>query len=249
MQAERTPERISALRRLKHTGVIILHEDNHLLCIAKPAGLLSQGGPPGEVPLPDLLALYRSKAENKAGKAYIGLVHRLDRNVSGAMVVAKTSKAAARLSACFRDRDEKLRKTYLAWVERWPRTDHAQLVHRLRRDSGVTRPAAEGDTDAREARLTFDVVARGSHSARLQITLETGLPHQIRAQLAHVGHPLLGDLKYGGPPAKRVALHALELSFPHPVGGEIVTVRAAPPLDLLKIDERRQMKPPVSSAP
>jgi 23S rRNA pseudouridine1911/1915/1917 synthase len=227
--------------------VVVLHEDNHLIGLSKPAGLLSQGGPPGVEALPDLMDRYRRAAEGKPGKAYVGLVHRLDRNVSGAMVVAKTSKAAARLSKAFSERTAELKKTYLAWVERLPHEDHVELVHRLRRQGKVTLIAAEGDDDGREARLTYDVVARGNHSARLEIVLGTGLPHQIRCQLAFVGHPILGDLKYGGPPAKRPALHALRLELPHPVGGELVTLNAPIPKDLLKIDERRQMQPPVNA--
>ena len=240
-----TPERRAARRRLTRRGVVPLYEDNHLLCIAKPAGLLSQGGPPGEICLTDLLDEYRSHAEGKPGRAYVGLVHRLDRNVSGAMVIAKTSKAAARLSAMFRDRSPDLQKTYLAWIEHVPRESTGTLVHRLRREGGVTKLAGDGDPDGREARLSYRVVARGFHAARVEVKLETGLSHQIRAQFSIVGHPLVGDAKYGSPQAKRVALHAASLSFPHPVGGEPITLQAPVPEDLLLVDTRLQMKPPV----
>jgi 23S rRNA pseudouridine1911/1915/1917 synthase len=245
MDIDLTPERRAARQHLGRLGVKVLFEDNHLLCVAKPAGLLSQGGPPGEDALPDLLDGYRQWAEGKPGRAYVGLVHRLDRNVSGAMVVAKTSKAAGRLSAAFRDRVPELRKTYLAWVERVPRDATATLIHRLRREGGVTRLAAEGDTDGRDARLAYEMEGRSARGARLRVTLATGLPHQIRAQLAHVGHPLFGDTKYGGPDAKRVALHAFELEFPHPVGGGEVAIRAPVPKDLKKLDARLRMEPPV----
>ena len=223
----------------------MLFEDNHLLCVSKPAGLLSQGGPPGERSLTDLLEAYRREAEHKQGRAYVGLVHRLDRNVSGAMVVAKTSKAAGRLSKLFRERHPELRKIYLAWVYRVPCEDHGELVHLLRREGGVTRLAGEGDPDAREARLTYEVVARGHHAARLRIKLDTGLGHQIRFQLSHVGHPLYGDAKYKGPGAKRVALHAAQLCFPHPVGGSPVVLGAPVPDDLRKVDTRLGLEPPV----
>ena len=245
MQVELTPERKTARRRLKRQGVVPLYEDNHLLCIAKPAGLLSQGGPPGEVSLPDLLDSYRRQAEGKPGKAYIGLVHRLDRNVSGAMVVAKTSKAASRLSALFRDRSEDLEKTYLAWIEHVPNEEEGTLVHRLRREGGVTRLAGAGDPDGRDARLSYRIVARGVQAARVEVRLETGLSHQIRAQFSIVGHPLVGDAKYGSPQAKRVALHAASLAFPHPVGGLPVLIEAPVPEDLVKIDTRLRMAPPV----
>lgn len=245
MQVDDTPERLAARRTLFRRGVIVLYEDNHLLGIAKPAGLLSQGGPKGEIALPDLLDTYRREAEGKPGRAYVGLVHRLDRNVSGTMVVAKTSKAAARLSAYFRERVPELGKTYLAWVERVPHDERGTLVHVLRREGGVTKPAAEGDPDGREARLRYEVVGRSQRGARLRITLETGLPHQIRAQLSLAGHPLFGDTKYRGPDAKRVALHAAALAFPHPVRGDLVEIAAPVPYDLQKLDARLAMQPPV----
>jgi len=244
-----TPARREARRRLRRHGVVVLYEDNHVLGLSKPAGLLSQGGPPGTTSLPDLIDAYRREAEGKRGKAYVGLVHRLDRNVSGAMVVARTSKAAARLSQAFSERAATLEKTYLAWVERVPAEDHVELTHRLRREGGVTLVAAEGDDDAREARLAYTVLARGRRAARLEVRLLTGLPHQIRCQLAYVGHPILGDLKYGGQPAKRPALHALRLVLPHPVGGEPLVIEAPVTRDLLEIDARRRLLPPVPVSP
>jgi len=245
MQVDITPQRLKARRKLIRQGLIVLFEDNHLLGISKPSGLLSQPGPQGVESLPDVIDSYRREAEGKPGRAYVGLVHRLDRNVSGAMVIAKTSKAARRLSEAFRERLPALKKTYLAWVDRVPEEDAVELVHRLRREGGVTKMAAEGDDDARVARLSYRVVARGRNTARLEIALGTGLPHQIRCQLAFVGHPILGDLKYGGSPAKRPALHAARLEFPHPIGGGIVTIGAPIPKDLERIDERRHLRPPV----
>ncbi len=245
MQVDITPERKAARRKLIRAGAFITYEDNHLIGLSKKAGLLSQGGPKDVISLPDVLDTYRREAEGKPGKAYIGLVHRLDRNTSGAMVVAKTSKAASRLSKLFHDRAEELQKTYLAWIERWPDAREGELVHRLRRERGVTKLAAPGDDDAREARLHYEVVARGKLSARVEIKLGTGLPHQIRAQFSHIGHPLWGDKKYGGTPWRRHALHALSLVFPHPVGGEVITVMAPVPDDLKELDEGRDMRPPV----
>jgi 23S rRNA pseudouridine1911/1915/1917 synthase len=245
VQVEITPERKAARRLLARRGALILYEDNHVIGLSKKAGLLSQGGPQGAVSLPDLLDDYRGAAERKPGKAYIGLVHRLDRNTSGAMVVAKTSKAAARLSKAFHDRVDSLEKHYIAWVERVPAEGEGELVHRLRREGGLTLIAAEGDDDAREARLHYEVVARANRCARLEIRLKTGLPHQIRAQLSYVGHPIWGDLKYGGTPWRRPALHARMLMFDHPVGGERIAIAAPVPADLKELDERRALKPPV----
>ena len=247
MHVADTPERLAARRWLRRQGVFVLYEDNHVLGVAKAAGLLSQGGPAGAVSLPDLVGAYRQRAEGKPRAGYVGLVHRLDRNVSGAMVIAKTSKAAGRLAAAFRDQDPLLEKVYYAWVARLPDKAQGRLVHRLRRDRGVTRLAAEGDDDAREARLLYTVAARGRFAARLRIELETGFTHQIRAQLSHIGHPLVGDEKYGGPSAKRPALHAYSLTVPHPTQGTPLTVGAPIPEDLVRIDARYQMDPPVEA--
>lgn len=245
MQAGPTPPRDAARERLRQHGVTVLFEDNHLLGLCKPAGLLSQGGPQGIVCLPELLDAYRREAEGKPGRAYVGMVHRLDRNVSGVMVVAKTSKAAARLAAAFRERAPGLCKTYLAWVRGRPATREAQCVHRLRRSAGVTRAAPAGDTTAREARLTYTVEAQGPVAARLRVVLETGLAHQIRAQLALVGHPLLGDRKYGGPRGPRLALHAHSLTLPHPTSGAPLTITAPLPTLLRALDEDLGLRPHV----
>ncbi len=246
MQVDITPERKAARRALIRAGAFITYEDNHVIGLSKRAGLLSQGGPKGVISLPDVLDTYRRAAEGKPGKAYIGIVHRLDRNVSGAMVVAKTSKAAGRLAKLFRDRADELQKTYLAWVERQLDEPEGELVHRLRREGGVTKIAAAGDDDAREARLRYRVDGKGKFCARLEIELITGLPHQIRAQLSHVGHPIWGDMKYGGTPWRRPALHAASLAFPHPVGGDLIRVIAPVPAELKELDESRTMRPPVA---
>lgn len=245
MQVEGTPQRRAARHALMRQGVVVLYEDNHILGISKAAGLLAQGGPEGEVPLTALVDRYRRRAEGKPGQAYVGLVHRLDRNVSGAMVVAKTSKAASRLSQTFRERAADLEKTYLAWVERTPEVPERELVHRLRREKGVTLIAAEGDDDGKTARLRYRVVGRGNLCARLEIELGTGLPHQIRVQLSYVGHPIWGDVKYGGTPWGRLGLHALRLVVPHPVGGEPVAIDAPVPKELQELDERRKITPHV----
>jgi 23S rRNA pseudouridine1911/1915/1917 synthase len=241
---------MSARRRaraaIERRGIRILAEDNHLLVLAKPAGLLSQGGPSGETSLVELVEAYRREAEGKSGRAFVGLVHRLDRNTSGVIVVAKTSKAAARLSRCFRERAAELEKTYLAWVVGRPVSDEGDLALRLAREGRVTRPASEGDEGAREARLSYRVEARSSAASRVRVRLDTGLPHQIRAQLAAAGHPLLGDPKYGGPPGPRLALHALSLAFPHPVGDAPLRFAAPVPSDLLALDRRLLLSPPLA---
>lgn len=239
------PRRLAARRKLLRRGVHVLYEDNHLLCVSKPEGLLSQGGPKGQISLPDVLDAYRREAEDKPGKAYIGIVHRLDRNVSGAMVVAKTSKAAARLSKLFHDRSKELEKVYLAWVQRAVNPDEGELVHTLRREKGITRLAGDGDPDGRVARLRYVVEGKSNRASRVRVFLVTGLPHQIRAQFSIAGHPLVGDPKYQGPPGRRPGLHAVRLAFPHPVRDSRVELAAPLPEDLIAMDQRLRIDPPV----
>lgn len=261
------PDRAARARRgLARAGVTVLHEDNHLLVVVKPAGLLSQGGPAGQASLVEAVSAYRREAEGKPGAAFVGLVHRLDRNVSGVLVVAKTTKAASRLSALFRDRDAALRKTYLAWVAGVPREARGEARDRLERSGGVTRPvggggdgggaggdeglgAGETEGQGRLAWLGWERDGAGPDAARLRVTLHSGATHQIRAQLAARGHPLQGDLKYGGPPGPRPALHAWQLAFPHPVGGGLVAFTAPVPPDLLRLDRRLGLRPPCGAGP
>ena len=239
------PRRLAARRKMARRGVPVIHEDNHVLIVSKPAGLLSQGDRSGKTSLVEVVEEYRREAENKPGRAFVGLVHRLDRNVSGCVVIARTSKAAARLSALFRDRSEELRKTYLAWVDRPAKTEGARLEHRLRREGGVTREAGAGDTDGKTAILDYVVEARSHRASRFRVRLGTGLAHQIRAQLYLAGHPIIGDTKYQGPPGKRPGLHAVGIAFPHPTKDVRVEVAAPIPEDLLKLDERLALVPSV----
>lgn len=254
----------AARRRLAAAGVTVLLEDHLLLGVAKAPGVLSQPGPEGAVSLVELLGDYRRDVEGKPGRAFVGVVHRLDRNVSGALVVAKSSKAASRLSEAFRARD-RVEKTYLAWVTRGPAADAGALRGTLVRDDArrVSRVVPDGDgsprdgDDAdddggREARLDFEVEARTDGAARLRIALRTGATHQIRAQCAAAGFPLLGDAKYGGPAGlasariDRPALHARRLVVPHPVGGTPVVIEAPVPDDLRRLDRALGLRPPAA---
>ncbi|MFM8978985.1 MAG: RluA family pseudouridine synthase [Planctomycetia bacterium] len=244
------PARLPAARAtLRKAGVEVLLEDNHLLVVAKPAGLLSQSDGSGDADLVALLAAYRQQAEGKAGAAFVGLVHRLDRNVSGVVLCAKTSKAAARMAALFRERDARLEKHYLAWVVGLPATDEGRLEARLARSGRTTHVAAPGEEDdaGRAAVLDYAVRGRGPRAARLAVRLHTGVTHQVRAQLSAAGHPLHGDPKYGGPAGARVALHAWRLVFPHPVGGAPHAATAPVPAALRALDRRLRIQPPVTT--
>lgn len=209
----------------------VLYEDNHLLAVVKPPGVPSQEDESGD---PDMLTLLKAdlkQRHNKPGNVFLGLVHRLDRPVGGAMIFAKTSKAASRLSESVRSRS--FGKTYICVVEGAPARQEATLEHYIRKDQKrnvVTvydRPAPE----AKDARLTFRVAASsGSHSL-IAVRLHTGRPHQIRAQMAHIGCPLAGDLKYGA--AKRrnlseIALWSTSVTVPHPTTKEEMTFRSLP---------------------
>ena len=255
------PARVAAARRrLLAQGVEILGEDHLVLGISKAAGVLSQPGPAGELSLVELVDAYRREAEGKAGHAFVGLVHRLDRNVSGAMVVAKTSKAASRLSEAFRTRVG-VEKTYLAWTAGSPAKDRdtlrSVLVRDLLRRVTTARPAPQpaaddaagtdgedaADGEASVATLDYVVEARGPRGCRLRVRLHTGQTHQIRAQLAREGLPLLGDVKYGGPAGPRPALHARRLVVPHPVTRAPVIVDAPVPDDLRRLDRDLGLRP------
>jgi len=212
----------------------ILHEDNHLLVVDKPAGLLSQADLGGDL---DVLTLAREiikRRDGKPGNVYLGLVHRLDRPVAGVMVLAKTSKAAGRLARMFRQRET--RKIYLAVVLGLPDPPAAPLTHRLVRDRPrrLTRIAASGE-EGREARLAYRVLETRADRSLVEVELATGLQHQIRAQLALDGHPVAGDRKYGAPDCLAggpgaIALFAREIGFEHPVRRTPLHVTAPPPL-------------------
>ncbi len=216
-------------------NLMVVHEDNHLLVVNKPAGLLVQGDQSGDRTLTDEAKAYLREKYQKPGNVYLGLVHRLDRNVSGVVVLARTSKAAARLSASFRDK--KVQKTYRAVVAGCPDKPAGELIAWLgaKGDSrGVTRAANHSFDGARESLLNYRVLETRGKFSLLEIYPITGRRHQIRAQLALVGCPLVGDLKYGSKkrlPDHRIALHAIKLEFKHPVGAKPVGFEVPVPED------------------
>lgn len=193
-----------------------LYLDNHLLVIEKKAGQLTQADQTGDT---DLLMTWREYIKirfNKPGNVYLGLVHRLDRPVSGVMVFARTSKAAARLAEQFRT--QKIEKKYLALVEGRPGFSGTMEDYLLKKGGRVKRAASEKQ-GAKKARLSFRTLAESGGKSLVEIDLETGRSHQIRVQFSSRGFPLVGDVKYGASTefdGKNLALHAFSLSFDHP---------------------------------
>jgi 23S rRNA pseudouridine1911/1915/1917 synthase len=217
----------------------ILLEDAHLVVLDKPAGLLSQGEHTGDINLVDWLRIY-------FGRNYVGLVHRLDRNTSGVMVVAKRTKSAQRLTSALQAGE--LKRSYVAWVEgkieKNRNLEHSLLKNEATNESRVVRDGTRG---AKIARLQARPLAHGNYEGTLltlvEVELDTGRSHQIRVQMAHAGHPLLGDRKYARNAKlhgfSRPALHSHLIEFPHPMGGAPIRVECPLPSDLEKIKRVR----------
>lgn len=198
----------------------VFYEDNHLLALYKPAGLLVQADRTADPSLLELARAWLKQRYEKPGRVYLGLVHRLDRPVAGVLLFARTSKAAGRLSDQFRTKAVK--KKYLAVVEGLLGETTGRLVDHLERIPGRSSRIVAGKTDrSQEVRLSYRVMETDTGRSRslVEIDLETGRHHQIRAQLAHIGHPVVGDLRYGAPgplPEKQIALFARSLTINHP---------------------------------
>ena len=196
----------------------VFYEDNHLLALYKPAGLLVQADQTKDPSLLELAKIWLKDRYQKPGRVFLGLVHRLDRPVAGVILFARTSKAAGRLSEQFRTGT--VEKKYAAVVEGVIKQASGHLGHSLERINGRSSRIMDQPTPkTREARLFYRVLDTGHSRTLVEIDLETGRHHQIRAQFAHIGHPVLGDLRYGASaplPEKQIALCATELSILHP---------------------------------
>jgi len=207
----------------------ILYEDNHLLVVNKLAGEIVQGDQTGDLPLLEMVRLYIKEKYQKPGNVLCGLVHRIDRPVSGAVIFAKTSKALTRMNQQVKER--KLRKIYWAVVENEPRDVEKKLIHYLRKNqklnkSFVSTSPKEGYL---QSELNYKVVGKSERFFLLEVELITGRHHQIRAQLSFEGFPIRGDLKYGAPRANRdgsISLHAAGLFFEHPTSKEMIRIEA-----------------------
>ena len=200
----------------------VLYEDNHLIIVNKNTSEIVQGDKTGDTPLSETVKLWLKKKYDKPGNVFVGVTHRLDRPVSGIVVLAKTSKALARLNEMFRKGEVK--KSYWAIVQTVP--------ERLNKSTAWENPRP----GAKEATLSYRVAARSEKYALLEVDLKTGRHHQIRCQLAKIGSPIKGDLKYGAKrsnPDGGISLHARHIHFIHPVSKQVVDVTAPVPDDSL----------------
>ena len=212
----------------------ILYEDNHLLIVNKRCGDLVQPDPSGESALENEIKEFIRRRDRKPGEVFLGVVHRIDRPVSGAVLFAKTSKALVRLNEMIRE--GRIRKIYWALTEQTPDPEEATLVHYLLRDGRTNRSRLfdQPHPEAKRAELRYRVIGASARYTLVEVELRTGRHHQIRAQLARIGCPIRGDLKYGAKrslPGGGISLHSRTVAFEHPVRREPLTVTAPVPAD------------------
>ena len=214
----------------------VLHEDNHFIVINKRVGDLVQGDKTGDKPLSEIVKEYIKEKYNKPGEVFLGVVHRLDRPTTGIVVFAKTSKALTRLNELFSKRETQ--KTYWAVVKNKPPKSEDTLVHYLKRNekSNSSKAHIKEVPDSKRASLDYKIIKELNNYFALEINLHTGRHHQIRSQLAAIGCPIKGDLKYGfdrSNPDGGIHLHAQKLAFIHPVSKEELVLLAPTPNEVI----------------
>lgn len=213
----------------------VLYEDNHIIIVNKAASEIVQGDKTGDIPLSELVKSYIKEKYEKPGAVFLGVVHRLDRPVSGVVVFARTSKALERLNAMFRE-GGRIKKTYWAIVKNRPVEPEAELVHYLVRNEKQNKSYAYAADrkDAKRSVLSYRLLASMDNYHLLEVALQTGRHHQIRCQLSKIGSPIKGDLKYGAErsnPDGSISLHARRIQFEHPVSKVLIDVVAPVPND------------------
>ena len=214
----------------------ILYEDNHIIAVNKKASDIVQGDKTGDIPLTEYVKDYIKKKYNKPGKVFLGVVHRLDRPVSGVILFARTSKALSRLNEMFREK--KLKKTYWAIVKNKPQNTKDTLVHYLSKNQHKNKSQAfiSENKNTLRSELSYELICNLNNYYLLLVTPKTGRHHQIRVQLAKIGCPIKGDIKYGFNRTnkdKSIHLHARKIDFIHPVKKEPVSITAPTPNDVL----------------
>ena len=212
----------------------VLYEDNHIIIVNKASGEIVQGDKTGDVPLSDIVKQYIKETHAKPGAVFLGVVHRLDRPVSGVVVFAKTSKALTRLNNMFRDGE--IHKTYWALCSNRPEKIEGELDNWLVRNEKQNKSYVydKEKPNAKRARLHYQVIGATDRYTLIEVHLMTGRHHQIRSQLAHIGCPIKGDLKYGAKrsnPDGSISLLARRVEFIHPVSKEKIIVEAPLPND------------------
>ena len=218
----------------------VLYEDNHIIAVSKTCHEIVQGDKTGDTPLSEMVKAYIKEKYQKPGEVFLGVTHRLDRPTTGVVLFARTSKALTRLNAMFQSH-ELIRKTYWAIVEKNDRLlgDEAiRLENYLWRNEKQNKSflVKAGTKDAKRAVLTYKAIAQSDRYTLLEINLETGRHHQIRCQLAAIGLPIKGDLKYGAKrsnPDGGISLHARKIEFVHPVSKLPISITAPVPNDAL----------------
>ncbi len=226
----------------------VLYEDNHIIAVNKSSSEIVQGDKTGDQPLSETIKLYLKEKYNKPREVYLGVAHRLDRPVSGVVLFAKTSKALTRLNEMFRNHEVK--KIYWAIVKEKPAQIQGRLEHFLTRNEKQNKSVAYDTmrSDAKKAALNYKLIAHSDTYYLLEVELETGRHHQIRCQLAKMGCPIKGDLKYGfsrSNPNGGISLHARQIEFIHPVSKILVKIEAPVPENdsLWKAFEKRAPNP------
>lgn len=227
---------MSSTEQVPDISTAILYEDNHIIAVNKKPSQIVQGDKTGDIPLSDLVKGYLKQKFQKPGEVFLGVVHRIDRPVSGVTLFARTSKALSRLNQMLKNRE--IHKVYWAVVKNKPPTDSDRLIHFLVRDEAKNKTfvSKEGKKGAQEAILDYRIIGRSDRYFLLEIELHTGRHHQIRAQLAAIGCPIKGDLKYGYARSNENAsihLHARKVTLIHPVQKIPVEIVASPPSDAI----------------
>jgi 23S rRNA pseudouridine1911/1915/1917 synthase len=212
----------------------VLYEDNHIIAVNKTSSEIVQGDKTGDEPLSDTIKKYLKEKYNKPGEVFLGVTHRLDRPVSGVVLFAKTSKALTRLNEMFRNQE--IQKTYWAIVKQRPSETEGRLEHFLIRNEKQNKSYAHDKMvpEAKKASLSYKLIAQTDVYSLLEIHLETGRHHQIRCQLAKMGCPIKGDLKYGFARSNAnggISLHARNVEFIHPVSKQLIQITAPVPND------------------
>jgi len=212
--------------------VRVIYEDNHLIAVSKTCHEIVQGDKTGDEPLSEQVKLYLKEKYGKPGNVFCGVTHRLDRPVSGLVLLAKTSKALSRMNEMFRTGE--IHKVYWAIVKTRPPEEEGELIHYIARNERLNKSTAHDKEvpNSKKAILRYRIISHSDNYYLLEINLLTGRHHQIRCQLAKIGCPIKGDLKYGFPrsnPDGGISLHSRKASFIHPISKEEITITAPVP--------------------